>query len=39
MLLKILQNPQKNIFVGVSFLIKLKDGNLELSEATTGDVL
>ena len=38
-LLKILQNSQKNIFAGVSFLIKLQAGNLELPEAATGDVL
>ena len=28
--LKILQNSQKNIFAGVSFLIKLQAGNLKL---------
>ena len=39
MLLKILQNSQKNIFVGISFLIELQAGNLELSEVATGDVL
>ena len=37
--LKILQNSQKNIFSGVSFLVKLQAGNLKPSEATTGDVL
>ena len=37
MFLKILKNSQKNIFAGVSFLIKLQAGNLKLSEATTGD--
>ena len=39
MLLKILQNLQKDIFAGVSFLIKLQAGNLKLSEAVTGDVM
>ena len=39
MFLKILRNSQKNIFAGVSFLIKLQAGNLKLSEAATGDVL
>ena len=39
MFLKILQNSQKNIFSGVSFLIKLQAGNLKPSEAATGDVL
>ena len=39
MFLKILQNSQKNIFAGVSSLIKLQGGNLKLSEAATGDVL
>ena len=34
-----LRNSQKNIFAGVSFLIKLQAGNLKLSEAATGDVL
>ena len=38
MLLKILQNSQKNIFAGISFLSKLQAGNLKLSEAATGDV-
>ena len=37
--LKILQNSQINIFVIVSFLIKLQAGNLKLSEAATRDVL
>ena len=37
--LKIPQNSQKNIFVGVSILIKLQAGILKLSEAATGDVL
>ena len=37
--LKILQNSQKTIFAGVSFLIKLQAENLKLSEAATGDVL
>ena len=35
---KILQNSQKNIFAGVSFLIKFQAGNLKLSEAATADV-
>ena len=39
MFLKILQNSQKNIFSGVSFLIKLQAGNLKPSETATGDVL
>ena len=39
MLLKILQNSEKNIFAGISFLSKLQAGNLKLSEAATGDVL
>ena len=39
MFLKILQNSQKNIFSGVSFLIKLQAGNLKPSEVATGDVL
>ena len=38
MFLKILQNSQKNIFSGVSFLIKLQAGNLKPSEEVTGDV-
>ena len=33
-----LQNSQKNIFVRISFLIKLQTGNLKLSEEATGDV-
>ena len=37
--LKILRNPQKNVFAGVSFLIKLQAENLKLSEAATRDVL
>ena len=37
--LKILQNSHKNIFVGVSFLIKLQAGKLQLPEAATGDVV
>ena len=36
--LKSLQK-KKNIFAGVSFLMKLQIGNLKLSEAATGDVL
>ena len=39
MFLKILQNSQKNIFVGVSFLMKLQTVNLKLSEAATADFL
>ena len=39
MFLKNLQNSQKNIFSGVSFLIKLQAGNLKPSEAATEDVL
>ena len=39
MFLKILQNSQKNIFVRVSFLMKLQARNLKLSEAAAGDVL
>ena len=39
MCLKILQNSQKNVFAGVSYLIKLRAGNLTLSELATGDVL
>ena len=37
--LNILQNSQKNVLAGVSFLIKLQAGNLKLSEAATGDIL
>ena len=36
MFLKCLQNSQKNIFAGISFLIKSQAGNLKLSEAATG---
>ena len=36
--LKILQNSQKNIFAGFSFLTKLQAGNLKLAEAATGDL-
>ena len=39
MFLKVLQNSQKKVFAGVSFLIKLQAGNMKLSEAATGDVL
>ena len=39
MFLKILQNSQKYVFAGVSFLIELHAGNLKLSETVTGDVL
>ena len=39
MFLKILQNSQKNIFPGVSYLMKLQAGNLKPSEAVIGDVL
>ena len=38
MFLKILQSSQKNIFAGISFLLKLVAGNLKLSETATGDV-
>ena len=37
--LKILKNSYKNIFAGVSFLIKLHTGNLKFPEAASGDVL
>ena len=33
------KEKQKNIFSGVSFLIKLQARNLKPSEAATGDVL
>ena len=39
MLLKNLQISQINIFAQVFFLMKLKAGNLKLSEAATGDAL
>ena len=39
MFLKILENLKKKVFAGVSFLTKLKAGNLKLSETTTGDDL
>ena len=39
MLLKILKNSRKNIYSGVSFLMKLQAGNLKLVEAATGNVL
>ena len=39
MFLKTLQHSQKNVLAGVSFLIKLRAGNLGLSEAATGDVM
>ena len=39
MFLKILQNSQKNIFSGVSFLTELQARNLKPSETATGDVL
>ena len=39
MILKILQNSQKNIFAGVSFLIKLKAKNLKLTEVASKDGL
>ena len=39
MFLRILYNLQKNIFVRVSFLIKLQPGNLKLSQAAIGDAL
>ena len=38
MFLEILQNSKKNIFAGISFLIKLQGRNLKLPEAATGDV-
>ena len=37
-LVEIFQNSQKNIFTGISFLITLQGGNLNLSEGATGDV-
>ena len=39
MFLTILQNSQKNIFSGVSFLTKLPAGSLRRLEAATEDVL
>ena len=39
MFLKILQNSQKNIFTGVSFMTKVHPVNLKLSEAATADIL
>ena len=39
MFFKAFQNSQKNVFAGVSFLIKLQAGNLKLSEAATRNVL
>ena len=39
MFLKILQNSQKNIFAGVSFLTKLLAVNLKLAEAAARDSL
>ena len=39
MSLKILQNSQKNIFVVVSFIMKLQAGKLKFSGTATGDVL
>ena len=39
MLLKILQNSQKNIYSGVSFLMKLQAGNLKLVEVATENIL
>ena len=38
MFLEILQNSQKNIFAGISFLIKVQAGKLKLSEAATEHV-
>ena len=32
-----MQNSQKNILAGISFLIKLHAGNLKLSKVATGD--
>ena len=39
MFLKILQNLEKNIFAGVSFLTRLQAGNLKLEETAAGDGL
>ena len=39
MFLKSLQNSQKNIYAGVSFLIKLQTGNLKMWELATADIL
>ena len=38
MFLKILRNSENNSFAGISFLIKLRAGNLKLPEAVIGDV-
>ena len=38
-ILKSFANSQKNVFAGVSFLVRLQAENLKLSEAATGDVL
>ena len=38
MFLKVLQNSRKNIFSGVSFLMKLRAGNMKPSEEVNGDV-
>ena len=38
-ILKTLQNSEKNVFAGVSSLIKLRAGNVKMSEAAAGDVL
>ena len=39
MFLQFLQNSQKSIFAGVSFLTKLQARNLKLAEAAAGDCL
>ena len=39
MSLKIMQNSLKNVFAGISFLIKLQVGNLKVTEVATADVL
>ena len=36
--LKIFQISHKNVFAGVSFITKLQAGNLNMSEAATGNV-
>ena len=35
--LKILQNLQKKVFAGVSFLVRLQSANMKLSDSATGD--
>ena len=39
MSLKIKQNSLKNVFTGISFLMKLQVGNLKITEPATVDVL